>query len=243
MAISFVNSAQATSGTLLLPTGIQAGDYIIIYLHRNTTGAPGLASGYTNIANQSANANAFRVMYKVAVGTESGTSVIPTNTNSGHVVIYRGVAGIGGAGSTTNAASTSTTVTGIATFTKTDGTSWAVSFAGSKQTTSQGTITGTTTRGTAQAGTSEMSIIGDSNGGVSTWGARSSTNGTSATGSGGSFELVAANIAPAAPTLLTPADSASVGADPAFTFSTTDPEGNPVTYEIQIDTANTFDSQ
>lgn len=54
------------------------------------------------------------------------------------------------------------------------------------------------------------------------------------------------NILPNLPptiALNSPANNANVTTTPSFTFTGTDPEGDPLTYHIQIDTVNTFDSQ
>lgn len=48
---------------------------------------------------------------------------------------------------------------------------------------------------------------------------------------------------PAAPTLSSPSNTASgISTTPTLNFSTTDAQGNDVSYEVQIDTVNTFDS-
>jgi hypothetical protein len=195
MAISFINQSQAGTNSITLPSSIQAGDFIILFGYRNTTTAPTLATGYTNISNQSANSNSFRTMYKIAAGTESGTSVTITNANVIQCSVYRGVSRLGGAGSTTNASQSTTTISGIGTMQLTDSSSWVVSYAGSLQTTSMSTPSGTTLRGTTQTGTSCMGLICDTNAGVASWAQHTSTNGTNAVGGGGSFELVAQGAA------------------------------------------------
>lgn len=55
--------------------------------------------------------------------------------------------------------------------------------------------------------------------------------------------IVMPNDAPLAPSLTSPANAATVGATPSLVFTTTDADGNPIQYQIQIDTVNTFDSQ
>lgn len=187
MAISFVgqNSANATSVTL--PGGINVGDVIIIFAYRSTTTAPTLPAGYTSIASQSANGNSFRVGYKFAVGGD--TSGTWTNATFVMAVVYRGVAAIGSAGSTTNASASTTTITGIATFRNPAGNSWVVSWAGSLQTTSMSTPAGTSLEATQTAAAS-MGIMLDSGGGTNSYGQKLSTNGTNAAGAGGSVELI-----------------------------------------------------
>lgn len=189
--ISFVNSAQAGSATVTLPSGIQVNDIIVLFGYRNTTTAPSLPAGYTAISTQSANSNAFRSCYRVANGSESGTNVTMTNANVVQCAVYRGAYIKGASGSTTNAASTTTNISGL-TLNVTNGTSWVVSYCGSRQTTSQSTPAGTTLRGTTQTGTTSMALICDSNGGTATWSSKTSTAGASVTGAGGSVELLAA---------------------------------------------------
>lgn len=191
MAISFVNSAQAGTSSVTLPTGIAAGDVILVFGYRNTTTAPSLPTGYTSAFTQSANGNSERCCWKFAVGTESSTSLTVTNANVIKVGVYRGVGVVGGASSSTAAASTSLSVTGIGTMRVTNGTSWAVSMFGSLQTTSATTPASTTIRGTFQTGTTSSAMMVDSNGGVSSWGAHTSTLGASAAAASGSVELVA----------------------------------------------------
>jgi hypothetical protein len=190
MAVSFVNSAKAGTNSITLPSGIQAGDIIVLFGFRNTTTAPTLPTGYTNISSQSANGISYRSAYKIATGSESGTSVTFTNANVIQCAVYRGASRVGNAASTTNASSANTSIAGIGTFVNTDGTSWAVLYGGSAQTTSMSTPSAVTLRGTTQTGTSCMALIGDSNTGVSTWGLRTSANGTNAAGGGGSVELI-----------------------------------------------------
>lgn len=191
MAVSFVSQSQTGTASITLPSGILAGDFICLYAYRNTTTAPSLSTGYTPIFTQSANSNSMQAMFKKAVGTESGTSVGSTNANVIQCAVYRGVSRIGNSNSTTNASGATTTISAITTMQLTDSSSWVVACAGSKQTTSMGTPSGTTLRGTVQAGTTSMALISDTNAGVASWSGHTSTNGTSAVGAGGAFELVA----------------------------------------------------
>lgn len=189
MAISFIDHAEAATTSVTLPAGTTVGDIIVIFAFRGVLGQPNLPGGYTNIFSQSANTISFRCGYKIAVGSD--TSGTWTNADFIQAVVYRGVSGVGGAGSNTNAAATTTTVPGIGTFNVTDGTSWAVSFGGSLQIISMSTPASTTLRSTETA-TLDMGICFDSGAGVSSWGQHTSTNGLSAAGGGGSVELVAA---------------------------------------------------
>lgn len=190
MSVSFIGIASAATTSVTLPAH-NVGDLIAIFAYRSTTTAPTLPAGYTNISNQSANGNSFRVGYKFATGSD--TSGTWTNATFIIAVIYRGVAKVGGASSSTNAASTSDAITGIASMQITDGTSWAISYSGSLQTTSMSTPSGTTLRGTPQTATGCMGFVVDSNTGVSSWAQHTSTLGTSAASGGGSFELIAIN--------------------------------------------------
>jgi hypothetical protein len=189
MAISFVDQTSAATSSVALSASLQASDLILIFAYKATITMPSLPAGYTNVFSQSANGNSFRCGYKIAVGGDSSG----TWTNADLVLahIYRGASGVGGAGSNTNASAASTTIPGIGTFTKTDGTSWAVSFGGSLQVVSMSTPAGTTSR-SSQIDLSLCMAIGvDSNAGVSSWGQHTSTNGLAAAGGGGSVELLA----------------------------------------------------
>jgi hypothetical protein len=242
--ISFVNKASAAAASVTLPTGIAAGDLILIFAYRSATTAPSLAAGYTTPATGgtvSANAQSLRVAYKIADGTESGASS-GTFTNASIVIaeVYRNVGSVGTTASATNAASTTTNIPTI-TLTKTDGTSWVAAFAGSKQATSQSTPSGTTLRAT-QVGTTLIAIGADTNGGVTSWAAHTSTAGSSVVGCGASVELVAANAAPTV--ALNTADLLNTSdTTPTLQFTGTDTDGDTITYELQIDSVNTFDSQ
>lgn len=198
MAISFIDKVSAAAATATLPTTIQAGDYIVVYAYRgNQIAAPTLAAGYTSLFTQASNSTACQAAYKVAVAGDSGGS-LGTWTNADWViaVIYRGVTGIGAAPtSQTNTTGTTTTVPGIATFSNTSGTSWVVSFGGSNQNTSMTTPTGSTLRSSiTNAGNVDMGIAFDSNGGVTTWGQHTSTNGASGFSNGGSVELLSTGL-------------------------------------------------
>lgn len=191
MAISFIDQASAASNTVTLPTTVTVGDFILIFAYANSAVSPTLPAGYTSISSQFANSNGFRSGYKFAAGGDSSGTW--TNATEIISVIYRGVRGIGtGAGSSTNAASTSAAFVGIGTFTDTSGKSWAVSYGGSAQSTSMSTPTGGTLRSTG-TGSGQMAIVFDSNAGVSVWGQHTSTLGVSAVSGGGSVELLAAS--------------------------------------------------
>lgn len=188
MAISFVDKASALGTSVTLPT-VVVGDIIIIFAYRNAITAPSLPAGYTAITNNSGNAQSFRTGFRIATST-SETSGTWTSADMVMASIYRGVSTIGGAGSTTTAAQSTTLMSGIGAMQVTDGTSWAVSWGGSAQITSMSTPASTTLRQT-QVGGAFMGILVDSNTGVASWGQHTSTNGTSAVNTGGSVELKA----------------------------------------------------
>lgn len=190
MAISFIDQASAAANTVTLPATVKAGDLILIFAYANSAVSPTLPAGYTSISSQFANSNGFRSGYKFAVGGDSSGTW--TNATEIISVIYRGVRGIGaGAGSSTNAASTSDAIVGIGAFTDSSGISWAVSYGGSAQSTSMSTPAGSTLRSTG-TGSGQMAIVFDSNAGVSVWAQHTSTLGVSAVSAGGSVELLAA---------------------------------------------------
>lgn len=189
MAVSFVDQASAAANSVTLPAGLQASDLILIFAFRSTTTAPSLPAGYTNVFSQSANGLSFRLGYKIAAGGDSSG----TWTNADFLIaeVYRGASGVGGAGSGTNASAANTTIPGVGTFTKTDGTSWVASFGGSLQVVSMSTPATTTLRSTQVDLTLCMGIGIDTNAGVSSYGQKMSTNGVSAAGGGGSVEILA----------------------------------------------------
>lgn len=192
MAISFVGQAQAAATTVTTPTHA-VGDLIIIFAYRNTTTAPSLPAGYTTINTASGNSNSYRVGYKIATATNDSSGTW-TNAKVLQCVVYRGVGGISGIGNNSGATKAASTTANIPARTMQDasGGSWVVAFAGSRQTTSQGApLAGATTqRGTSQAGTTSMAMVADTNGGVSSFSATTSANGSSVTSSGISIEIL-----------------------------------------------------
>lgn len=199
MAISYIDGSSAHgagSTTITLPSTFSVGDLIILFSWANSTTIPTLATGYTAISAQGANSNAMRSQWKTATLADIGSTFGVTGAALAIAAIYRGASTVGGAGSSTNAASTTDTIVGIGTFTDTSGQSWAVSFSGSAQRTSMSTPSGSTLRVSepGSAGAGGMGILVDSNAGVSSWGAHNSTLGTSAVSAGGSVELIAAAV-------------------------------------------------
>lgn len=188
MAVSFVNSAGANATTITIPTGFAAADIILIFAYSSTVTAPALPAGYTNIFVQTTNSG-LRLGYKIAAGGDTSG----TWTGADYLIcgVYRGASGIGGANSISNVTSTTTTISGVATFTNATGTSWVVSAAGSNQGTSMTTPAGTTLRTSQTNGAVDMGLLLDSNAGVTAYGQKLSTNGVTAVSGGGSVELVA----------------------------------------------------
>lgn len=195
MAISLVGSASAAAASVTMPGGILAGDVIIIFAYNGSSNTlPTLPSGYTAISAQSDGTNfvAFRSGFKIAVGSD--TSGTWTNATAIAVAVYRGASTVGGASSSINAGtgSTTDTITGIGTMQVTNGTSWAVSYSGSLQQVSMSTPSGTTLRKSQIDSLNSMLILVDSNAGVSSWGAHTSTLGQASNSLGGSVEIKAA---------------------------------------------------
>jgi len=188
MAISYINQVSAGANTATMPTH-QIGDLLIVVAYRNATTAPTLGSGFTNLSNQSGNSNSYRIGYKFATATNDAFGTW-TNANTVHGIIYRGVGSIGTVGGATKAASTTAKIPTLS-LANASGSSWVVAFAGSRQTTSQGTpLAGATTLRSTQTGTTAYSIVADTNGGVASFAATTSANGSSVVSSGASFELI-----------------------------------------------------
>lgn len=76
---AFVSNNGGTGGNALqpIPTAVQAGDIIVCHHYpENAGGGTTLPSGYTNIADNSAGGFVSRTFFKIADGTEGGTSPI-----------------------------------------------------------------------------------------------------------------------------------------------------------------------
>lgn len=186
--ISFVGTAKAAGATLTLPAGIQRNDLILMFAYRNTTTAPTLGSGFIAGPTGSGNSNAYTVGYRFATGTDSAG--IWTNASVVICVVYRGVANIGATAGSTYPAATAATIPGL-TLVGTNSKSWVVALAGSTQTSPQGTpLAGATTVRNTQAGTTSDGGAFDTNGGVGSFSATTSSNNTSVTSCGISIELL-----------------------------------------------------
>lgn len=183
------NSAATTSATIS-GYSTQKGDYMLVFAHRTATTAPTLAAGFTSIATSSGNSNSYTIAYKVCAGGET-TSGTWTNATTVIMVVYRGVAGIGGSTFATKAANTSATI-GAVTMVGTNSKSWGVAWAAHGATSTQGTPAAVYTNVVkTQAGTTENCGVFDSNTEIGAMGATTSSNTTSVVSSGGAVELKA----------------------------------------------------
>lgn len=183
------NSA-ATTNVSISGYSIQKGDYILVFAHRTATTAPSLPGTFTNIANGSGNSNSYRIGYRVSDGTETGSGTW-TNATTVIMVVYRGVAGIGGSTFATKAASTTATI-GAVTMVGTNSKSWGVAWAAHGATSTQGTPAAIYTNVVkTQAGTTENCGVFDSNTEIGAMTATTSSNTTSVVSSGGAVELKA----------------------------------------------------
>lgn len=234
MAISFIGQAAAAATTVTIPAATAAGDLIIIFAYRNAITAPTLPAGYTSASTSSGNANSYIVGYKIAVGSD--TSGTWTNANVLQVVVYRGTAGIASKAGQNNAAATTTAIPAL-TMWNADGNSWVVAFAGSKQTTSQGTpLAGATTSRGTQVGTTSDTIAADTNAGVSSFSATTSANGASATSVGVALELVPTGY----PLFVQQALANTTSASPATTAGITTTVGNLIVVSLTGSVTGTF---
>lgn len=236
--IQFINDATNTGTTLTYPTGINAGDYIVYYGYRTATTAPSLPTGFTNTSSPtaSANGNSERVCYKVAAGTESGTtSATFTNATQVTVVVYRHVIGVGTSAVTTHASGTNSNLPAL-TLQGINAGSWVVGFSGSAQGTSQSTPAGVTKRAELKNGTASMVDAYDTNGGVSSFSAMTVTLGTAANNASATVELLGnPDFPPVQPTLSSPSNGATGQSTlPIFQWSDTDPDSDTITYEAQV---------
>lgn len=193
MAISVIGTVSAAA-TSLTPTTHAVGDLIVIYAFRSAITAPTLPAGFINVITNTGNSNSFRVGYKFATST---TDASGTWTNASGLIctVYRGVTAIGASNGTTKAAATTATIAAL-TLINANSASWVVAFAQHAATSTQGTpLAGaTTSRATQTAGTFNAGLF-DTNAGVNSFSATTSSNTTSVVSSGGAFELIAADAA------------------------------------------------
>lgn len=185
MLSPFVNSNSAAATSCTLPE-YKPNDIAIVFAYNTAATAPSLPAGWTSASSQAANSNGFRTGYRFLVAGDTTTGTW-TNAVLVIVAVYRDISAIGGAGSTTSVASTTTAISGFTPQIAT-GSSWRVSFGGSVQTVSMTTPAGYTLRGTQVGGTG-MGILVDFNAGVTTAAQITSTNNSSVVSAGGSVEL------------------------------------------------------
>lgn len=98
------DNSGATSISITMPTPIAAGDLIVVFLAANTTAAnagvtPATPSGYTSIGTEIQSSSQGYGFYKVAAGTEAGTTLSFTTSSAGskqllHVMVLSGSGGI-----------------------------------------------------------------------------------------------------------------------------------------------------
>lgn len=70
-----VNNAISASDSITAPTGIQAGDLIVFWDLRFETGTANAPSGFTIAVSSSVTGMRSAISYKIAAGTESGTTI------------------------------------------------------------------------------------------------------------------------------------------------------------------------
>lgn len=179
-AISHVTDctpAAATSCTLA--SAVQYGDVMISAAYRNgSTTPPTLAAGWTTIqGGTGANTNSMRVAYKFAIGGET-TCGTWTNATDTMCSVYRGatIGSTGPFGGSAATGSSSTTVSYPAlTMSVADGTSWVVGFSGAVSAGNDDACPATVLT-TLRSGTGITSIATcDTNGGVSSFTAKTVT--------------------------------------------------------------------
>lgn len=172
MAISRIGSVTAAT-TSLTPTVGLAGDLMIAWAFRSTAATiPTVPTGWTPIGSGSGNTCAGVLAYHWCTATNDASG---TWTGATQLIItkYRGVYGIGGIGTPSNATGTSVSYPAL-TAVQTAGHSWVVGAAGHRTASNVSTApTGMTN--VSSVGTGPQAAFHDTNGGVSSWGAQSVT--------------------------------------------------------------------
>ena len=179
MAISFVGAADAAATSITLPAHA-ADDLIIISAHRaDSSSAITLPAGFTELFGGASSTSYMRVGYKVAASA-SETSGTWTGAQSIVVAVYRGIDPadpVGAVASTIHSALTGQNTYPALTLERTDNTSWVTLVGGADDATSPlGPPSGTTSRAFRKNSLSETAIF-DSNAGVSSWTAKTGTEG------------------------------------------------------------------
>lgn len=169
--ITFVNKATSTTTTITIPAH-NVGDLLIMFAYRsNSNTPPTVPSGWTTIDASGAANNSSSLAYRIATGSD--TSGTWTNANELILQIYRGTnASPIGAFAAQHANSTTVTYPALS-LQVTNGTSWIIGSAGAASATSTVEVapTGMTARSDV-IGTSHEAAGFDTNGGVSSWTAK-----------------------------------------------------------------------
>lgn len=172
MSISRIGAVTA-AGTSLTPTTGLVGDIMIGWAFRSTAATiPTVPSGWETIGSGSGNTCAGVLAYRYCTGTGDASG---TWTGATQLIItkYRGVKGIGGLGTPSNASSTSISYPGL-TAIQTAGNSWIVGAAGHRTASNVSTApTGMTN--VTSVGSGAQSAFHDTNAGVSSWSVQSVT--------------------------------------------------------------------
>lgn len=96
--LEFLDSATSTAATITCPAGVIAGDLLVLYdvAYRGSGILPTLVTptGFTSITNDTglSNDTRFNTSYKIAIGTEGGTSITgmnALNNNDKMLVAFR----------------------------------------------------------------------------------------------------------------------------------------------------------
>lgn len=187
--IQRVGAVVSVVGTVLtLPSGILAGDTILVYgFNATSTTSVATPSGYTTRRNTAGTTIYHRLASKIAVGGE--TSV--TMTGATHMIarVYRGCT-VGNSAQGSGTTSTATvSYSGVSPLNVTTGTSWIVSFGGHKSASNMNLPpAGETNQGSV--GTGPMVAVHDTNGGVTSFTTRTVTVNASDYYNTASIELV-----------------------------------------------------
>ena len=255
--LSLVGSSSAfgnrTSHSVTLPTGIQNGDTIVLFLTVNSlSGTLTGPAGWTLLQTKDGSATRGRVWTKQAVGNESGTVVTvagdPASTikDNMSVAVYRSSAGTSSvtasAGTAGTTSSTSHTTPSVAVA---QAGSWLVSSWSEKSSTAQTwtpPASATQRQAPTGAGSGKVSsLLADSNGAVPTGTAAGRTATTSA--AGGGEQLFSVVVSPGTGTVTPPTNTAPVA---SFTVScvgltcgfdasgSSDANNDPLTYAWQF---------
>jgi hypothetical protein len=170
--ISFVGANSANATTVTIPAH-NVGDLLVMFAYRSSSNAlPTVPVGWTTINSAGGANNSSALAYRIATGSD--TSGTWTNATQLIIQVYRGVSAspIGAFGAMQSANSTTVTYPAV-TLSVTDGSSWIIGSAGAASATSnvQNSPTGMTRRANP-IGVSAEASGHDTNGGVSSWTAK-----------------------------------------------------------------------